>query len=133
MSRGASYYLYIVISWMARGASQKHARGCAFASLIPYMPVGAQGVSITARRLHAVSHALTINMSQGSDESTVRAIIPNIPSEFVARLQAEAEAAGRSLELLVAQTPEEATELLVTEANVSFLIDAVEMGAPTRW
>ena len=87
-------------------------------------------------RLHVVSHALTMSTSQGiSDESTaVRAIIPNIPSDFVARLQAEAQAAGgTSLELLVAQTPEEATELLRTEANVSFLIDAVEMGAPTRW
>lgn len=44
-----------------------------------------------------------------------------------------ADAAGRSLELLVADTPEEATELLRTEPNISVLVDAVEMGAPTRW
>jgi hypothetical protein len=69
----------------------------------------------------------------------VRAIIPDLPDEFVARLQgvvAEVAVAGLppiALELLVARTPEEATELLRTQDDISVLIDAVEMGAPTRW
>lgn len=71
--------------------------------------------------------------AQSGDASSIRVIIPNISAAFVSRLQGVATAAGRSLELLVARTPEEATELLRTESNIAALIDAVEMGAPTRW
>ncbi len=64
---------------------------------------------------------------------TIRAIIPDLPVDFVGRLQGEADRAGVTLELLVARTPEQATEMLQTEDEISVLIDAVEMGAPTRW
>jgi hypothetical protein len=64
---------------------------------------------------------------------TIRAIIPDLPGDFVGRLQGEADRAGVTLELLVARTPEQATEMLQKEDEISVLIDAVEMGAPTRW
>ena len=85
--------------------------------------------------LEATSHGL-VGPSDGSTRRLIRAIIPDLPSEFVARLQGVTEAPGlppMTLELLVARTPEEATELLRTQDEISVLIDAVEMGAPTRW
>lgn len=72
-------------------------------------------------------------MASPSPTALVRAIIPDLPPDFVDRLQGAAEGAGRPLELLVAKTPEEATGMLRTESDISVLIDAVEMGAPTRW
>lgn len=72
--------------------------------------------------------------ADGAASGPVRAIVPNLPAGFIARLEGVALAAGgRALELLVAQTPQDAIELLRTESDISVLIDAVEMGAPTRW
>ena len=72
------------------------------------------------------------SMASVAAGAPLRVVVPALPAPFMARLRAAAADAGKEVELLVADGPEEAGELLASH-DVSALIDSVEMGAPSRW
>ena len=93
------------------------------------MPAGA---TASSRRLSHVSSALM------AATLPTKLLVPNLPADFVARLHGVASEAGQPLELLVAETADDAVRILQATPDVVGLIDAVEMGAtaggkPTRW
>ena len=81
------------------------------------------------RRLAFVCRSMA---SSSAASAPLRVVVPALPAPFMARLRAAAADAGKEVELLVADGPEEAGELLASH-DVSALIDSVEMGAPSRW
>ena len=82
------------------------------------------------RRLAFVCRSMA--SAAAANSAPLCVVVPALPAPFMARLRAAAADAGKEVELLVADGPEEAGELLASH-EVSALIDSVEMGAPSRW